>query len=174
MGLPNSGPISSSQVGVYVFDRTSTQEFSLSSSLAGLGVDKDYTTTLGPIWRGTGYFDVDNQQYSQGANNFSLGDWYSYFKAFGVTLGGAPNKSAETACADATDGDDVYFTAYNFFGGGSTEFAIYNNGTVAYIDTKGTNIFVPISYDTYYNVSALVTAYTIDANGVFQNEYPCL
>ena len=173
MGLPNSGIISSSQVGVYVFDRTSTQEFSLSSSLAGFQADKDYTTALGPIWRGNGYFDVDNQQYNQGSDNFSLSDWYSYFKAFGVTLGGNPDKSAETACADATDGTDVYFTAYNFFGGGATEFAIYNGGTVAYTDQKGTNTFVPPNHDEYYNIQALVTAYTIDANGVFQNEYPC-
>ena len=173
MGLPNSGPISSSQVGVYVFDRTSTQEFSLSSSLAGLGVDKDYTTTLGPIWRGTGYFDVDNQQYNQGANNLSLSDWYSYYKGFAITLGGAPNKDPDDACLDGSEGDTVFFTAYNFFGGGNLEFGIYSTGTVAYIDDKGTNIFVPSSYDTYYNAIALVAAYTIDANGVFQNEYPC-
>ena len=173
MGLPNSGPISSSQVGVYVFDRTPTQEFSLSASLAGTTVDKGYTTIFGPLWRGNGYFDVDNQQYSQGANNFSLGDWYSYFKAFAVTLGGNPAKSGDDACADASDGTDVLFTAYNFFGGGATEFAIYNGGTVAYIDAEGTNIFVPNSYDEYYNVQALVTAYKIDANGVFNSEYPC-
>ena len=173
MGLPNSGPISSSQVGVYVFDRTPTQEFSLSASLAGTTVDKGYTTILGPLWRGNGYFDVDNQQYSQGADNFSLSDWYGYFKGFAVSLGGSPNKSPDSACADGSEGDTVYFTAYNFFGGGSTEYAIYNNGTVAYTDAKGTNTFVPISYDTYYNAIAFVTAYKIDANGVFNSEYPC-
>jgi len=173
MGLPASGIISGSQVGVYVFDRTPTQEFSLSSSLAGNNAEKDYTTVLGPIWRGSGYFDVDNQQYSQGANNFSLSDWYTYFKGFEVTLGGAPDKSADEACADASDGDIVYFTAYNFFGGGATEYAIYNGGTVAYTDTKGTNTFVPPDYDLYYNIQALITAYKIDANGVFNGEYPC-
>ena len=173
MGLPTSGIISSSQVGVYVFDRTSTQEFSLSASLAGNSVDKGYTTTLGPIWRGNGYFDVDNQQYFQGANNFSLSDWYTYYKGFEVTLGGTPSKSGDSACADATDGDIVYFTAYNFFGGGATEYAIYNNGTVAYTDTKGTNTLIVPNHDEYYNVQAFVTAYKIDANGVFNSEYPC-
>lgn len=173
MGLPASGIISASQVGVYVFDRTSTQEFSLSSSLAGNNADKDYTTTLGPIWRGNGYFDVDNQQYFQGSDNFSLSDWYGYFKGFTVTLGGAPNKSADDACADLSDGQIVYFTAYNFFGGGATEFGIYNGGTVAYTDAKGTNTFIPPSHDIYYNVQAFVTAYKIDSNGLFNSEYPC-
>ena len=173
MGLPASGIISASQVGVYVFDRTSTQEFSLSSSLSGIGVDKDYITTLGPLWRGTGYFDVDNQQFNQGANNLSLSDWYSYYKGFAIALGGSPNKDPDDACLDGSEGDTVFFTAYNFFGGGNLEFGIYNNGTVAYTDAKGTNTFVPPNHNNYYNAIALVTAYTIDANGLFQNEYPC-
>ena len=78
MPLPaSSGPISASNVGDYVFDRGTTAEFSLSASLAGTTVNKGYNTTLGPLWRGTGVSDVNNQQYNQGANDFALSDWYS-------------------------------------------------------------------------------------------------
>ena len=86
MGLPLSGPISSSQVGFYVFEIAVPGEFSLSASLAGTTVDKFYTTDNGPLWRGNGVSDVNNQQYNQGANNFSLSDWYSYFKGFKTNL----------------------------------------------------------------------------------------
>jgi len=171
MGLPLSGPISSSQVGVYVFDRTSTQEFSLSASLAGTTVNKGYTTTLGPIWRGNGVSDVDNQQYNAGANNFSLSDWYSYFKGFAANRSIEYRGDPDSACADTTEEAEIYYTAGDYFNAGP-ETTIYGNNTVAYTNTSGTSPFAGNSID-YFKVFEANAAYTFDGNGVFENEYPC-
>lgn len=171
MPLPlSSGPISSSQVGVYVFDRTSTQEFSLSASLAGTTVNKGYTTTLGPLWRGTGVSDVNNQQYNQGANNFALSDWYGYFKGFLANRSVEYRDNPDGACADTFEEAAIYYTDGEYFNVGPTD--IVNNSTVAYTNTSGTSPFVPPASD-YFKVFEANAAYRFDNNGVFVDEYPC-
>jgi len=170
MGLPASGIISSSQVGVYVFDRANTDEFSLSASLAGTTVDKGYPTTLGPLWRGTGVSDVDNHQYGAGANNFSLGDWYNYFKGFTATLA-YPYLQTEDACAEQSEFSFVYYTAGDYFNAGPAT-TIYANNTVAYDNTSGTS---PFGYDPeyYFKVYEDNTVYRFDNNGVFVDAFNC-
>ncbi len=171
MGLPLSGPISSSQVGVYVFDRLSNDIFSLSASLAGTTVDKGYTTQIGPLWRGNGVSDVNNQQYNAGANNFSLSDWYGYFKGFKANRSDNYRGNPAAACDDFTEFAELYYTAGDYFNAGP-ETKIYNNSTVAYTNTSGTSPFAGNSND-YFKVFEANAAYTFDGNGVFENEYIC-
>jgi len=170
MPLPASGIISASQVGIYVFDRTSTDEFSLSASLAGTTVDKGYTTTIGPLWRGTGVSDTNNQQYNQGANNFSLSDWYSYAKAIKVNRS-VTYRDGDSACADFTEFDVLFHTEGTYWGQ-AFEQQIANNSTVAYTDGSGTTPFAGNSTD-FFKIFEVNAAYTFDNNGVFENEYPC-
>ena len=168
-GLPTSGPISSSQVEVYVFDRTSTQEFSLSASLAGTTVDKGYPTNLGPLWRGTGASDIDNQQYNQGANNFSLSDWYTYTKGFLVN-GSEQFNSPDDACIDMAEAIAYYITDGQYWGTTAGAF-ISNDNTKGYSNTSGTTLAANTRYRKIYEMYA---AYQInDGNGIFVNEYPC-
>jgi hypothetical protein len=78
MPLPSSGIISGSQIGVYVFDRSSTAQFSLSASLASPGNPiKAYSTALGPIWKGES--DINNQQFDQ-ISPWEYSTWYGYYK----------------------------------------------------------------------------------------------
>jgi hypothetical protein len=174
MGLPASGIISSSQVGVYTFDLTSTQEFSLSASLAGTTVNKGYTTTLGPLWRGTGTSgpggnDVNNLQYNQGANNFSLSDWYNYYKGFEFTRS-ARNGDPSLACDDLTEFAPIYVTDAIYWGAGS-EYDIVDNATQGYTNTSGTTVFAGNS--EYYKIFELNKAYQITNNGIFGDGTPC-
>jgi len=167
--LPASGIISSSQVGVYVFNRTSTQEFSLSASLAGTTVNKGYTTALGPLWRGTSNVgDTDNHQYSQGANNFSLSDWYSYAK--GVELSITPYTRCEEVCDSLTEGV-AYATDGEYWGAGGVD-NINPGLTVGYSNTSGTTILAATALGDCVRQFGFSTIYTIDADGVFQNYGP--
>ena len=171
MGLPLSGPISSSQVGFYVFEIAVPGEFSLSASLAGTTVDKFYTTDNGPLWRGNGVSDVNNQQYNQGANNFSLSDWYSYFKGFKTNLTAGNRTGPEVLCDDFNVEQSVYYTAGDYFNAGP-ETTIYANNTVAYTNTSGTSPFVP-DPTLYFKSLSDNTIYRFDSNGVFVDAYPC-
>jgi len=165
MGLPASGIISGSQVGVYVFDRANTDEFSLSASLAGTTVDKGY----GTIWRGTGANDTDNHQYSQGADNFSLSDWYGYAAGFLIN-GSAEFTSADDACADMSEDEAWYITDGQYWNTTAGAF-ILNDFTVGYQNTSGTTLAANTRFRKIYEMNA---AYQIDNNnGVFINEYPC-
>jgi hypothetical protein len=167
--LPASGIISSSQVGVYVFDRTSTQEFSLSASLAGTTVNKGYTTTLGPLWRGSSNVgDTNNQQYNQGANNFSLSDWYSYAK--GVSLSVTPYTRCDGICDELTEAV-AYATDGTYWGGG-TEDTIVVGLTVGYSNTSGTTILTATADGDCIRQYGFPTIYTIDPDGIFQNYGP--
>jgi hypothetical protein len=163
--LPASGIISSSQVGVYVFDRTSTQEFSLSASLAGTTVNKGYTTTLGPLWRGSSNVgDTNNQQYNQGANNFSLSDWYSYAK--GVVLSITPNTRCDEVCNSVTEAA-AYMTD-GFYWGAGGENNINPGLTVGYSNTSGTTILTATAEGECVRQFGQTPIYTIDPDGVFQ------
>jgi len=165
MVLPASGIISGSQVGVYVFGRANTDEFSLSASLAGTTVNKGY----GTIWRGTGADDTDNQQYNQGANNFSLSDWYSYAAGFFITP--TPyHTSPDDACADTSEAVEFYITDGAYWGTSQGAF-ISNNFTVGYQNNSGTTLAANTRYTKIFEMNA---AYEIDNNnGIFINEYPC-
>ena len=170
--LPASGIISASQVGIYAFDRGATNEFSLSASLAGSTVNKGYTTALGPLWRGTSVNgDINNQQYNQGANNFSLSDWYSYAKGVMLNLTAAHRGDPDGACADNAEADVVYMTDGIYWGGG-TETTVVTNVSVGYSNTSGTTIFTPADVD-YYKVFEMNAAYTFNAEGTFLNEFMC-
>ena len=173
MGLPSSGPISASAVGTYVFDLLSTSEFSLSASLAGTTVNKGYTTFIGPLWRGTGVSDVNNPQYNQGANNFSLSDWYGYFNGIKTNRSDAYRiDNPDGACADNTEFDIIYYTEGKYFNAGAgADNEIYNNSTVGYTDQSGTSPF--LGGNNYYKIFDLNRAYSFDGNGVFENEYLC-
>jgi hypothetical protein len=169
--LPASGIISGSQVGVYVFNRTSTTEFSLSASLAGSTVSKGYTTTLGPLWRGTGTGDTNNQQYNQGANNFSLSDWYNYAKGYEINVS-PQERSAGDACNSATE-VPAYVTDVEYWGGTGGALVV-GNLTVGYSNTSGTTILPQtIGIDEYRKVFENNAAFQIDADGVFVNEISC-
>lgn len=169
--LPASGIISGSQVGVYVFNRTSTQEFSLSASLAGTTVNKGYTTTLGPLWRGTGTGDTNNQQYNQGANNFSLSDWYSYAKGYEITLS-PRERNPSDACNSATE-VAAYVTDVEYWGGVGGALVV-GNFTVGYSNTSGTTILAEsITADEYVKVYENNAAFQIDGDGIFVNEVAC-
>lgn len=165
MVLPASGIISSSQVGVYVFNRGSTDEFSLSASLAGTTVNKGY----GTIWRGTGASDTNNQQYNQGANNFSLSDWYSYAAGFLVT-GGTAFDDPNDACADMTEAIEYYITDGEYWGSAQGAF-IMNDATKGYSNNSGTTLAANTRYRKIFEMNA---AYEINNNnGIFTNEHPC-
>jgi len=170
-GLPGTGPISSSQVGVYAFDRGSTAEFSLSASLAGTTVNKGYTTALGPLWRGTGTGDTDNQQYNQGANNFSLSDWHSYSKGFMINISAKYRDNPDGACADETENDVLYITDgiyWNTTSGAN----IFNDQTICYTNTSGTAVCAENNVD-WFQVFEMNAAYVINSVGQFTSEYPC-
>lgn len=169
--LPASGIISASQVGNYVFDRSTTAEFSLSASLAGSTVNKGYTTTLGPLWRGTGTGDTNNQQYNQGANNFSLSDWYSYAKGIEITVSPQERNSGD-ACASSTEGV-AYATDVEYWGG-TPPVVVVNNLTVGYSNTSGTTTLpTTVGIDEWRKVFENNAAYQIDNDGIFVNEVPC-
>ena len=166
MPLPVSGIISSSQVGVYVFDRTSTQEFSLSASLAGTTVNKGYTTTLGPLWRGSSNVgDTNNQQYNQGANNFSLSDWYSYAK--GVALSITPYTRCDDVCDETTEAV-AYATDGIYWGVGEDQ--IQAGQTVGYSNTSGTTILAATDEGDCVRQYGYSAIYFIDPDGVFQTQ----
>lgn len=169
--LPASGIISGSQVGVYVFNRTSTQEFSLSASLAGTTVNKGYTTALGPLWRGTGTGDTNNQQYNQGANNFSLSDWYSYAKGYEITV--TPyERSFDAACANMTE-VAAYVTDVEYWGGAGGALVV-GNTTVGYSNTSGTTVLAEsITADEWVKVFENNAAFQINGDGIFVNEVSC-
>ena len=104
MPLPSSGIISGSQIGVYVFDRSSTAQFSLSASLASPGNStKAYATALGPVWRGEGSGDVKNPQYDE-ISPWEYSTWYGYYKGQAVSVGASSWSTPEDACDDATEG----------------------------------------------------------------------
>jgi hypothetical protein len=169
MGLPSSGQLAASTIGGYVFDRGATTEFSLSASLAGTTVNKGYTTTLGPLWRGTG--DVNNQQYNQGANNFSISDWYSYYKGFELSTLTPTYPTPEDACQKAATEGVVYVTD-SFYYSGPGGATIVNDQTIGYSNTSGTTLY-PDTNDQWLVILEMNAAYTINASGLFSNEYPC-
>lgn len=170
MPLPISGIISASQVGVYVFNRGATAEFSLSASLAGSTVNKGYTTTLGPLWRGTS--DADNPQWNQGANNFSLSDWYGYWKGFELTILLPFQDDSNRACSNTTEGA-VYVTDSEKFGGPSGPY-IVNASTIGYSNTDGTTLYGnPGTDGQWVAILEMNNAYQMDPNGQFVNETPC-
>jgi len=169
--LPASGIIDASQVGIYVFDRGATAEFSLSASLAGTTVNKGYTTILGPLWRGTGTSDTNNQQYNQGANNFSLSDWYSYAKGIGITIS-PQEKTPNDACQSSTE-VVAHVTDVEYWGG-TPPAVVVANLTVGYSNTSGTNILPDtVESDEYIKVFEMDAAYQINFDGIFVNESPC-
>ena len=176
MPLPaSSGPISASNVGVYVFDFLATDEFSLSASLAGTTVNKGYATTIGPLWRGNGVSDINNQQYNQGANNFALSDWYGYWKGIkaNITEEYRPD-NPDGACADNTEFALIYFTDGRYYNAGAgSEMAVYNNSTVVYTNGEGTSPYLVGSANNYFKIFEVNTAYSTDGNGVLINEYIC-
>lgn len=172
MAIPSSGQLAASTVGSYVFNRSATAIFSLSASLAGTTVNKGYTTTLGPLWRGTGVGDVNNSQYNQGANNFSLSDWYSYFKGFGLNTLLPTYSTPGEACDKPTTEGVVYVTDAEYWGGSPETAAIINNSTIGYSNTSGTTLY-PDSNDQYVKIVEMNAAYTVNADGVFLNEYLC-
>ena len=166
MGLPSSGIISGSQVGVYVFNRSAIAEFSLSASLAGSTTSKGYSTTFGPIWRGVDSFqgDIDNQQYNQGANNFSLSDWYGYWKGVSVSIGDPSYENPGDVCNDSGE-DEAFSTEFTYWN------SIYNGVrdglTVVYVDSDGVN-----TLDDGGNYRACYSLYGylgLQAVGQFQN-----
>ena len=176
MGLPSSGIISGSQVGVYVFNRTSTQEFSLSASLAGSTTSKGYSTTLGPIWRGaySGNGDINNQQYNQGANNFSLSDWYGYWKGVEVTISNVTNPDPGALCADPGGEASAYSTEFSYWN------PIYNgvrpDVTVVYTDSDGVTPLddggdYRICYSVYQSLGFQVVGQFLD--GLFADAFTC-
>ena len=104
MPLPSSGIISGSQIGVYVFDRSSTAIFSLSASLASPGnTTKGYSTALGPIWRGDASGDIKNPQYDE-VTPWEYSTWYGYYKGQAVSVGAFNWQDPVDACADGTEG----------------------------------------------------------------------
>lgn len=168
MPLPVSGIISSSQVGVYVFDRTSTQEFSLSASLAGTTVNKGYATALGPLWRGSSNVgDTNNQQYNQGANNFSLSDWYSYAK--GVVISITPYTRCDSVCEE-TEEVAAYMTDGLYWGAG-VEDQIVPSFTVGYSDTSGTTILTATAEGDCVRQYGYEARYSINADGIFETVF---
>jgi len=175
MAIPASGQLAASLVGQYVFDRAGTAEFSLSASLAGTTVNKGYTTTLGPLWRGTGVGgnggDVDNQQYNQGANNFSIPDWYGYFKGYEITVS-PQEKDASAACESATE-QPAYVTDAEWWGG-TPGALVVGNYSIGYSNTSGTTILAQTTgIDEWRKVFENNAAFQIDADGVFVNEIAC-
>lgn len=174
MPLPGSGPISASQVGVYVFDRTSTQIFSLSASLAGTSANKGYTTLLGPLWIGNGTGDISNAQYNQGANNFDMAAWYNYTKGVEITVSQDAWETRAEACSD-TNEQPRYTTEFTYWGAGAN--GITPNSSVVYDNTEGTT---PLSGDggfyrkvTPINQATGFWSGQFDTNGIFTNEDRC-
>lgn len=176
MPLPaSSGPISSSQVGVYVFDRQATDEFSLSASLASPGnVNKAYATTIGPLWIGDGVSDINNPQYDSIAP-WSLSDWYGYWKGIkaNITEEYRPD-NPDGACADNTEFALIYYTDGRYYNAGAgSEQDVYNNSTVVYTNGEGNSPYLVASANNYFKIIELNTAYSTDGNGVLINEYIC-
>jgi hypothetical protein len=141
MGLPASGIISASQIGGYVFDRSATAIFSISTSLSPNGsVIKGYSTVLpgGYIWVGSGASDTQNPQaYTVGVNNLSLSDWYDYYKGQEINIGGLAWDTSIEACDDASEGG-AYTTDYPWWGANN---GILGNISLVYSDSSGETLF---------------------------------
>jgi len=175
MPLPASGIISGSQVGVYVFDRGATDEFSLSASLASPGNStKEYATNIGPLWRGTGVSDINNPQYDEGSENWSISDWYGYWKGMKATITDIHRPDdPEGACDDFAEFNIIYHTDGRYYNGGAgTDQDVYNNSTVVYTNGEGTDTF-DVQSDHYFKIFEVNAAYSTDNNGVLINEYIC-
>jgi hypothetical protein len=140
MGLPASGIISASQIGGYVFDRTPTQEFSLSASLSPNGlVTKGYSSSLpgGYIWVGNGTSDTQNPQYLIGVNNLSLSDWYDYYKGQEINIGALAWDTSIEACDDNSEAA-AYTTDYPWWGANN---GIIGGTSLVYFDSSGETLF---------------------------------
>jgi hypothetical protein len=176
MGLPASGPISSSQVGVYVFNRTSTQEFSLSASFSpSTSQTKVYSTTLGPIWSGNNNAagDINNSQVGVGPNNLTLASWYNYYKGEEISITGQEWETRVDACDDASEGA-AYTTEYAYWGGTD---GIIPNVSVTYTDPQGTNVLTnqPGYYYGVYKINGAAGKWSgqFNADGIFTNNERC-
>jgi hypothetical protein len=175
MPLPASGPISSSQVGVFVFNRTSTQEFSLSASFSpSTSQTKGYSTILGPIWYGNNGAagDVQNSQVGIGPGNLTLASWYNYYKGEEITITGQAWETRVEACDDASEGV-AYTTEYSWWGGTD---GIIPNVSVTYTDPQGTNVLD--SQGLYYGVYKINDAAgkwsgQFNMDGIFINNERC-
>lgn len=166
--------LSASAIGTYVFDRGATTIFSLSASLASPGnTTKAYATALGPLWRGTGTGgpggdDVNNLQYNNSAP-WTYDEWVSYYKGFLLTRS-ARHGDPNGACGDTTEDSSIYVTDAEFWNSAAGA-GVVNNATQGYTNTSGTTVFA--GNDEYYKIFELNTAYTIDNNGIFSNEFGC-
>jgi hypothetical protein len=175
MPLPASGPISSSQVGVFVFNRTSTQEFSLSASFSpSTSQTKGYSTILGPIWSGNNGVagDVQNSQVGIGPGNLTLASWYNYYKGEEINITGQAWETRVEACDDASEGA-AYTTEYSWWGGTD---GIIPNVSVTYTDPQGTNVLD--SQGLYYGVYKINNAAgkwsgQFNFDGQFTNQERC-
>jgi len=140
MPLPASGIISASQIGNFVFGRSTTAEFSISASLSPKGtVIKGYSTTApgGYIWVGAAIGDTQNPQaYVVGPNNLALSSWYDYYKGQAITVGGAAWDTSTEACDDRTTAA-AYTTEYSYWGGTN---GIIGNTSIVYSDSSGETV----------------------------------
>lgn len=131
--LAPTGSISGSQIGVYAFGRSSTAEFSLSSSLQQGLYGTIFVNNSGLQWQGFNKVTT--------ATNISMSAWNGYAKSKTVSLG-KEQIDATAACNDVGG----FYTVYVDNNANLSESSwaigdVVGAGTYAYSNTQGTTGF---------------------------------
>lgn len=149
--LAPTGSISDSQIGVYAFGRSSTAEFSLSSSLQQGLYGTIFVNNLGLQWQGFNKVTT--------ATNISMSAWNGYAVSKTVSLGSEAGDST-AACENIGGATTVYVD--NNADLTKTDWTIddvVGSGTYAYSDAQGTAAFSGL--DLYYGYAIIGGNYAV-------------
>lgn len=149
--LAPTGSISGSQIGVYAFGRSSTAEFSLSSSLQQGLYGTIFVNNSGLQWQGFNKVTT--------ATNISMSAWNGYAVSKTVSLG-KEQIDATAACNDVGG----FYTVYVDNNANLSESSwaigdVLGSGTYAYSNTQGTTGF--FGGDSFYGYAIIGGNYAV-------------